>query len=296
MFSVAASPFNSAPRATYGGAICRPKRITGGYFPSQTNDPYLKKLYWDMVSKFSTNPTEKRFARQWIKQFKSIQRDNPQVRSYMRRAARNFADGTIRQAMAPINKNTILQLFRRMPVPTPQNRDDRWLIQFLKKAPYPSWPVMNALAYAGVPYQDNDPNVPIPNMGQVAATLRNWGDVWRAARAARIGRMPRARRDAIRQHIQAMVNAVNLGLPVQGAPPAPAGAPAAAPLAQVAAAVAAARPGARRRNAIVVSSGSGDEASDVDESLYDSGFSTGISSASSTNSFKMSDDDDDEDF
>lgn len=155
MFSVSAEPFNSNKRQLYGGWT----------FVGANGNAWGEKTWNEMAAKFSPDVAVRRAARRWLRDYRERVRADPEVRRQTYRAGKDYWSHAIKPAMTRAQKTALWEMFNN-DVTVPFSTDDsaQRISSFLRHAPYWSYPVMNYIPDAGVPYAPPRADLGDPNL------------------------------------------------------------------------------------------------------------------------------------
>lgn len=173
MFSVGATPFNSAARQTYGGWTLR----------QAGNSPWAQRQWHMMSAKYNPNPVTRQRSRDWVAAYRLIPKA---VRKEFAQAGRKYWDKAVKVELTPEQKEAIFNEFESIPL----SEDDVWS-QFrsnvIRNAPYPSIQALNTWPFVTAPLSAKVENLADLDAQSAALQSRTMADMFRAARAARKG-------------------------------------------------------------------------------------------------------------
>lgn len=191
MFSVKATPFNSASRQLYGGWT----------LPQAGNDAWAVKKWAEMAKKYATDPMTRYRASAILRGYRRYLRQHPDVapmiRANFRRRSRAATADVIRPPMTDDAKNNLWELWENVPMGLP-GQNNRIDYKMLKDGPFPNYQMMNLYHNLGLPYENPMAVIPFPASYQRG--VRNW-DALRAGRRIQQLRNRGALRAALGLHV-----------------------------------------------------------------------------------------------
>lgn len=169
MFSVGASPYNSASNQLYGG-----------WSVQQAGDNiWGQKQAYQMMSRFSPSATARKEANKWLKMYRVAAQD-PAFRARVREEGKPYWSSAIMPKMTDAQKRAIYAAWMGTAfdqAPATQIRS-----RLLRKAPYPGATITNFNRMLGVPFLNpNDPLGDRVNMG-AWRTVKDLEDEFKARR------------------------------------------------------------------------------------------------------------------
>lgn len=175
MFSVKATPFNSASRQLYGGWT---------YDGAQTL--WEKKRWAEMARKYSSDPAERAQASGVLRAYKLLLRsvtpaEKARIQKQVRAQGLPYWRDVIRPAIGANEKGRLWDIFKAIPAGR-TTRDQRRDLSWLARAPFPNQWKMNTEPWYGAPYMQRIPGLVDADM---TAGLRSIDDVTLARHAAR---------------------------------------------------------------------------------------------------------------
>lgn len=187
MFSVGASPFNSRSRQLYGGWA----------LDGAGNNLWGKKQFYTMSARYNPSEAERQRARDWLKAYREVVRNNPARKAAIRREGKPYWVDAILPAMTPAQKASIWQSWLQVPFTT--NKDSQIASRMARKAPFPNARMMNEFALYGVPMLPKREDIEDYTDPELNDMFRNMDTIFRNSRVdpTRTQRVADMRRDIL---------------------------------------------------------------------------------------------------
>ena len=173
MFSVGASPFNSRRRQLYGGWT----------MAEAGQNIWGAKAAAEMEAKYGTG-TERANARAFLRAYKKLVKDNPELKARVRLQGKPYWEDAIRPELSAAQKADILSRWHAVPFDA-KNRLAHVRASLLRHAPYPNYQIMNAYPSLGVPYMETSPSIMGISLDDIMEPYRTRAEMWAAARKSR---------------------------------------------------------------------------------------------------------------
>lgn len=169
MFSVGASPYNSADSQLYGG-----------WNVEQAGDNiWGKKQAYLMTSRFSPSESARKAANKWLKMYRVAAQD-PAFRARVREEGKPYWSSAIMPKMTDAQKRAIYAAW--LATDFDQTPRSQIRSRLIRKAPYPGATITNFNRMLGVPFLGaNDPLGDRANMG-AWRTVKDLEDEFKARR------------------------------------------------------------------------------------------------------------------